>query len=144
MDQRKQAKSQWLQNPSQNDADNLQNLRCETNTTFGNKKTEYMKDKINRLETNNKNKNIRHLYRGINEFKKGYQPRNNIIKEKNGNLLTDPHSILNRWKEFFNQVLNVHGVHDVRQMDIHTAEPLVPEPRLVESGNCYYWKVEKL
>jgi hypothetical protein len=39
---------------------------------------------------------------------------------------------LNRWKNFFNQVLNVHGVHDVRQMDIHTAEPLVPEPSLVE------------
>jgi hypothetical protein len=29
-------------------------------------------------------------------------------------------------------VLNVHGVHDVRQMDIHTVEPLVPEPSLVE------------
>jgi hypothetical protein len=26
----------------------------------------------------------------------------------------------------------VHGVHDVRQMDIHTAEPLVPEPSLVK------------
>jgi hypothetical protein len=40
---------------------------------------------------------------------------------------------LNRWKNFFNQVLNVHGFHDVRQMDIHTAEPLVPEPSLVEA-----------
>jgi hypothetical protein len=29
-------------------------------------------------------------------------------------------------------VLNVHGVHGVREMDIHTAEPLVPEPTLVE------------
>jgi hypothetical protein len=35
-------------------------------------------------------------------------------------------------KFFFNQVLNVHGVHDVRQMDIHMAEPLVPEPILIE------------
>jgi len=26
----------------------------------------------------------------------------------------------------------VHGVHDGRQMDIHTAEPLVPEPSLIE------------
>jgi dihydroorotase len=41
-------------------------------------------------------------------------------------------NVLNRWKNFFNQVLNVHGVHDVRQMDIHTAEPLVPEPTLVK------------
>jgi hypothetical protein len=29
-------------------------------------------------------------------------------------------------------VLSVHGVHDVRQTDIHTAEPLVTEPSLVE------------
>jgi hypothetical protein len=29
-------------------------------------------------------------------------------------------------------VLNVQGVHHVRQKDIHTAEPLVPEPSLVE------------
>jgi hypothetical protein len=29
-------------------------------------------------------------------------------------------------------VLNVHGVQDFRQKDVHTAEPLVPEPSLVE------------
>jgi hypothetical protein len=73
------------------------------------------------------------LYRGINEFKKGYQPRINIIKDENVNLLADPQSVLNRWKNFFNQVLNVHGVHNVRQMDVHTAEPLVPEPSLIEA-----------
>jgi hypothetical protein len=50
---------------------------------------------------------------------------------------------LNRWKNFFNQVLNVHGVYDVRQLDIHMAEALVPEPSLVEVEigigklNCY-------
>jgi hypothetical protein len=112
--------------------DNLQNLIYETSRTFRNKKREYMKGKINHLETNNKNKNIRDLYRGINEFKKGYQPRINIIKDENGNLLADLQNVLNRWKNFFNQVLNVPGVHDVRQMDMHTAEPLVPEPSLVE------------
>jgi hypothetical protein len=31
-----------------------------------------------------------------------------------------------------NRVLNVHGIPDIRLMDIHTAEPLVPEPSLVE------------
>jgi hypothetical protein len=72
------------------------------------------------------------LYRGINEFKKGYQPRINIIKDKNGNLLANPQNVLNRRKNFFNQVLNVRAVHDVRQMGIHMAEPLVPEPSLVE------------
>jgi hypothetical protein len=36
---------------------------------------------------------LRDLNRGINEFKKGYQPRINIIKDENGNLLTDPQSV---------------------------------------------------
>jgi hypothetical protein len=74
-----------------------------------------VKGKINELETNSKNKNINDLYRCINEFKKGYQPRINIIKDENGNLLVDPQSVLNRWKNFFNQILNIHGVLDVRQ-----------------------------
>jgi hypothetical protein len=58
---------QWLQNPSQISGDNLKNLRRETSRK---KKTEHLKGKINELETNNKNKNIRDLYRGINEFNK--------------------------------------------------------------------------
>jgi hypothetical protein len=69
--------------------------------TFRNKKREYLKGKINELETNNKKKNIRDLYRGINEFEKAYQPRINIIKGENGNLLANPQSVLNRWKKKF-------------------------------------------
>jgi hypothetical protein len=56
-------------------------------------------------------------------------------------LVTDPQSVLNSWKNFFNKVLNVHEIHNVRQKDIQTAEPLVPE-HSHKSGNCY-WKVEK-
>jgi hypothetical protein len=48
-----------LQNPNQINGDNLQNLRRKTGTTFRNKEREYLKGKINELETNNKNKNIR-------------------------------------------------------------------------------------
>jgi hypothetical protein len=121
-----------LQNPNQTNGDNLQNLSHEISRTFRNKKREYLKGKINDLETNNKNKNIRDLCKGINEFKKGYQPIINIIKDENDNLIADPQNVLNRWKNFFDQVLNAHGVHDVRQMDIHMAEPLVPEPILVK------------
>jgi hypothetical protein len=121
-----------LQNPNRIDRNNLQNLRHETSRTFRNKKREYLKDKINELETNNKNENIRHLYRGINEFKKSYQPSINIIKDENGELLEEPQSVLNRWKNFFNQMLSVCGAHDVRQMVIQMAEPLVPEPSVVK------------
>jgi len=29
------------------------------------------------------------LYRGINEFKKGYQPRTNIVKDEKGDMFAD-------------------------------------------------------
>jgi hypothetical protein len=72
------------------------------------------------------------LYRGINDFKKGYQPRTIIVKDEEGDLVADSHSIMTRWKNYFSQLLNIHGAKDVRQEEIHTAEPLVPEPSAFE------------
>jgi hypothetical protein len=69
-----------LQDPSQINGDNLNNVRCEASRHFRKEKREYPKDKINELVTRSKNKNIRDLYRGINESKKGYQPRINFVK----------------------------------------------------------------
>jgi len=60
--------------------DNLNNVRRDASRHFRNKKNAYRKAKIEELETNSKIKNIRDLYRGINDFKKGYQPRTNIVK----------------------------------------------------------------
>ena len=57
LDQRKQAKMLWLQDPNQSNVDNLENVRCEDGRHVGNKKKEYLKAKIDELETNNGNKN---------------------------------------------------------------------------------------
>jgi hypothetical protein len=70
--------------------------------------------------------------RDINQFKKGYQPRTKLVKDENGDLLADSHSTLIKWKNFFSQLLNVHGVNGVRQTEIQAAEPLVPEPSSLE------------
>jgi hypothetical protein len=72
------------------------------------------------------------LYRGINDFKKGYQPRTSVVKNEKGDLVADPHSILAKWRNYFSQLLNVHGVNDVRQTEVNTAEPLVSEPSAFE------------
>jgi hypothetical protein len=64
--QRNQANLQWLQNLSDINGDNLNNIRCEASRHFRNTKREYLKGKINELAMNSKNMNIRILYRGIN------------------------------------------------------------------------------
>jgi hypothetical protein len=50
VDQRKQAKLQWLQDPSEANEDNVSDVRREASRHFRNKKREYLKDKINELE----------------------------------------------------------------------------------------------
>jgi hypothetical protein len=54
------------------------------------------------------------------------------VKDENGDLLADSHNILNRWKNYFSQLLNVHNVSDVRQIEVHAAEPLEPGPSRLE------------
>jgi hypothetical protein len=44
----------------------------------------------------------------------------------------DSNTIVNRWKSYFSQLLNVHDISDVRQIEVHTAEPLVPGPSHLE------------
>jgi hypothetical protein len=110
----------------------LNSVRHEASRYFRNKMRKYLKDKINELATNSKNKNIKGLYRAVNEFKRGYQPRNNLVKDENGDLLADSHNILNRWKNYVSQLLNVHKAIDGRQIEVHTAEPLVPGPTRLE------------
>ena len=49
------------------------------------------------------------------------------MKDEKGDLVTDIHSIVARWRNYFSQLFNMRGVKDVGQAEIHTAEPLVPE-----------------
>ena len=103
----------------------------------GKKKKEYLKAKIQEFKTNSRIKNIRDLYRGISDFKKGCQPRTDIVKDGKGDLVADSHSNLARWRNHISQLLNVHGDNVVRQTEIHTAEPLVPEPSALEFELVY-------
>jgi hypothetical protein len=98
------------------------------------KKKDNLKAQINELETNSKIENIRDFYRDISDFKKGYQPITNTTKDEKVDLVADFHSIffLARRKKHFSQPLNIHGVDDVRQTEIHTTEQLVPEPSAFE------------
>jgi hypothetical protein len=133
LDQRKQTKMQWLQNPNQKNADNLNNVRREASRHFRNKKKAYLTAKIDKIETNSKiKKNMRDFYRGINDLKEGYQPRNNIVKDEKCDLVTDPNNTLNRWRKEFSQFFSVHGVRHIRQTEIYTTEPLVPELNVFE------------
>ena len=82
---------QWVQEPSQSNVDNLNNVRREASRHFRNKRKGYLKAKLGEPETNGEVKNIKDLihYRGISDFKKSYQHRPNIVKDEKGGLVKD-------------------------------------------------------
>ena len=55
-----------------------------------------------------------------------------LVKDEKGDLVTDSHTVFVRWRNQFSRLLNVHEVNDVRQTEVHTAEPPVPEPSAFE------------
>jgi hypothetical protein len=87
---------QWIQDSSQSNVDNLNKIRRDASRHFRNKEKAYLKRKIEKLETNSKINNTKDLYRGINDVKKGYQPRIGIVKDEKGDLVADSHSIMAR------------------------------------------------
>jgi len=73
------------------------------------------------------------LYRGVSNFKEGYQPRNKIVKDENHDLLqATPTGFWLVGEKHFSHLLHVLGVNDVWRTEIHTTEPLVPDPSALE------------
>ena len=59
------------------------------------------------------------------------------LKDEKGDLVQDFHSFVTRWRNYFSQLFNVHGVKDGGQVEIPTADPLVPEPSAFEVELVY-------
>jgi hypothetical protein len=89
LDQRNQAKLQWLQNTSQTNGDNLSNITHKTSRPFRNEKRECLKEKLMSLKQTVRTEISQTYIRGINELKKHYQRRSNLVKNENGDLLAD-------------------------------------------------------
>ena len=47
------------------------------------------------------------MYKGINELKKGYQPRAYVLKKHDGTFVANITNILSKWEQFFSNLLNV-------------------------------------
>jgi hypothetical protein len=77
-----------------------------------------LKPETEELETKSKIKIFRDLYRGISDFKKGYEPRTIIAKDEKGDMVENSHSNLTSWRKYLTQLLNVHEVNDVSQTEI--------------------------
>jgi hypothetical protein len=65
-----------------------------------------MANKIKKIEEMNENNGDRIFYQCVNRMKKGFQPKLNLCKDKEGNIISEEEKILYRWAEYFEELLN--------------------------------------
>ena len=70
------------------------------------KKRKYYEDRLIKIEEDYRNGEIRNLYRGVRKERRGYQAKSVLFKGKDGRLLAGENQILNRWQEYFSELLN--------------------------------------
>ena len=58
------------------------------------------------IEEDQKYNNTRKMYQTINKFKKGYQHKFNMIRNKKGELAMNAKERAEIWKEYFDKLLN--------------------------------------
>jgi hypothetical protein len=68
---------------------------------------------IEELENNIKIRNTGGLFMSISAFKQGYQPRSNIVMDERPCFVADCYTIEAWLKNYFSQLLIVHGVSNV-------------------------------
>jgi hypothetical protein len=61
-------------------------------------------------------------------LRRGYQPRNSLVMKERNELLVYSYKILNRWKNYFCQLLNVCEADGIWETKIHTTATFVQEP----------------
>jgi hypothetical protein len=65
-----------------------------------------VKNVIESIEEDQKHNNTRKIYQIINQFKKGYQHKFSIIRNKKGELAMNKKEKTEIWKEYFDKLLN--------------------------------------
>ena len=70
------------------------------------KKRKYKFKLLDEIEENYKNKEIRSMYQGLKQEKKGYQSSSVFYKNEKGELVGNEEKILELWQRYFDELLN--------------------------------------
>ena len=89
INKKNEAKQKLLQRNTRINSENYCELRREAKRVCRRKKREMILKRIETIEECNTEKAYRKFYKEVNWFRKGFQPRLNICKDKNGEILSE-------------------------------------------------------
>lgn len=130
----KEMRKIWLSNTDDVEKKTRYEECCrEAKRTIRAKKRKYIEDKIDQAEKDRTKNNAKEFYRTTRFFRKGYTPRIDLIKDKDGNLIADEAKALEEWKQYFEKLLNGGDMvdHSIEEWTYLNEEEIEP-PNLDE------------
>jgi hypothetical protein len=81
--------------------DKYKESRKKANKIICSKKKAHLKKEIENIELLSNQNDSRKFYQAVKKLDKGFQPRLDIFKDKNANLIGDKSEIMSKWGEYF-------------------------------------------
>jgi hypothetical protein len=103
---RNYARRQYLQRPTRAKEQEYRNHRREADKICRRKKSVAINERLQQIEEDFVNNDLVWAYKEVNTVKRGFVPRTNFIRSEKGKIVSDPVGIKNRWREYFNRLLN--------------------------------------
>jgi hypothetical protein len=105
---------------------------------FRRKKWENFKAKLEQIQTAYSNKEAKNFCREVNNIRKGFKPQTLLIRDIEGNIVSNKERALTRWSEFYEkffewQNVSNSGLVGEEVMCVQTAEPFIEQPTQIET-----------
>ena len=109
-----------LQKEARGSYEKYKELQKDAKKVCKKKKKEHLQKQLEEIEQLNRQNERRKFYKAMDNIRKGYHPRQEACRDKEGNVLCDKEEIMNRWAQHFKDTLgkeypscNDHGKIDL-------------------------------
>jgi len=131
--ERNEAKIKAIHTSTPENIRNYENKRREVNTLIRKEKRIAKKERLEEIE--NLKHNPREFFKRCKTFKNGFVRVIRMIEDNNDILITKPENIAEKFRSYFEKILNEDSTTGIGEQDdiiYYTAEPEVPNPSLEE------------
>jgi endonuclease/exonuclease/phosphatase family metal-dependent hydrolase len=113
LDEKNAARVLMLRQATRQNVDRYKQKRRQQTQLFREKKRRLEEEECEELEQLHRSHETRKFYQKLNASRKGFVPRAEMCRDKDGRILTDDREVTERWKQHFNEHLN--GVQEEDQ-----------------------------
>ncbi|XP_039282986.1 uncharacterized protein LOC120351088 [Nilaparvata lugens] len=133
LEDRNRARMNMLNRKTRATTNLFQEKRAYARQLCRKKKRDFERSKLEEIMAFAEAKNVRKMYMRIREGKAGFQPRTNFCTDSDGNLVGGEEQVIERWREYFNELLGGIAEEDI-QLECNQIgpEPFIEDPQIHE------------